>query len=314
MLLATHTDAMSLIEENGGLGLLGIMSYFNHVPRAARPRTLTFYFDCRHFMPGGEGSWPEYDYYTIHPERRASIVATIGVEHMGGRQTIEVGPDGNDYVYSSDRPEDGGVITSLMDVYNNNIWLVEAIARAATDNRWPRVDVKAGNVQPGVNGGFQGRVKSPMNKGRAYKIPGIGLAGDWPGGWTQTYAQIDTQAGADGFDEEYFVRQVAGLSQLTGDLMRVDPAVIDLGWGALKSALIALPDAAFVAPGGAAAGRAALVDQYVAAFRHVERGAYAEARTTLDALKAHAAASLASDHQAPIASLVAARRSRVEGR
>ena len=33
-----------------------------------------------------------------------------------------------------------------MDVYNNNIWLVEAIARAATDNHWPRVDVKAGNV------------------------------------------------------------------------------------------------------------------------------------------------------------------------
>ena len=33
MLLATHTDAMSLIEENGGLGMLGIMSYFNHVPK-----------------------------------------------------------------------------------------------------------------------------------------------------------------------------------------------------------------------------------------------------------------------------------------
>ena len=67
---------------------------------------------------------------------------------------------------SSERPENGGVITSLMDVYNNNIWLVEAIARAATDNHWPRVDVKAGDVGPGVNGGFQGRVKSPMNKGR----------------------------------------------------------------------------------------------------------------------------------------------------
>ena len=100
VLLATHTDAMSLIEENGGLGMLGIMSYFNHLPRSARPRTLVFYFDCRHFMPGGEASWPQFDYYKIHPERLKPVVATIGIEHMGGRQTIETGPGGNQYVYS----------------------------------------------------------------------------------------------------------------------------------------------------------------------------------------------------------------------
>src|SRR6185436_6181960 len=248
VLIATHTDAMSLIEENGGLGLLGIMSYFNHVPRSVRPRTLTFYFDCRHFMPGGEASWPEYDYYTIHPDRLKSIVATIGVEHMGGRQTIEAGPGGNQYAYSPETPENGGVITSLMDVFNNNIWLVEAIARAATDNRWPRVDVKSGaSGGPGVNGGFQGTVKSPMNKGRAYKIPGVGLAGDWPGGWTQTYAQVDTEAGPHGFDKNYFVQQVAGLSQLAGEFMLVKPIVIDLGWGKLKSAINTAADSDFVA-------------------------------------------------------------------
>src|SRR5207237_2839634 len=58
VLLATHTDAMSLIEENGGLGMLGIMSYFNRVAKNERARTLISYFDCRHFMPGGEPSWP----------------------------------------------------------------------------------------------------------------------------------------------------------------------------------------------------------------------------------------------------------------
>ena len=271
VLIATHTDAMSLIEENGGIGLLGILSYFNRLPQSARARTLTFYFDCRHFMPGGEASWPQFDYYTIHPERLKSIVATIGVEHMGGRQTIETGDGGNQYSYSRERPENGGVITSLMDVHNNNIFLVESIARAATDNHWPRVDVKAGNVAPGVNGGFQGTVKSPMNKGRAYKIPGVGLAGDWPGGWTQTFAQADTEAGGHGFDEHYFVQQVAGLSQLAGELMLVHPRVIDLGWGVLKSAIVKLP----------AAERDALLPQYVAAFRHVEAGALDKARAAL---------------------------------
>src|SRR5438045_5404032 len=120
-----------------------------------------------------------------------------------------------------------------MYVNKSNALLFEAIARAATDNRWPRVDVKAQNVVPGVNGGFQGSVKSPMNKGRGYGIPGLGLAGDWPGGWTQTFAQVDTEAGPHGFDQNYFVQQVAGLSQVTADLMTVRPLVIDLGWGHL---------------------------------------------------------------------------------
>ncbi len=297
ILLATHTDAMSLIEENGGLGMLGILSYFNHLPRAARPRTLVFYFDCRHFMPGGEGSWPQFDYYKIHPERLKPIIATVGIEHMGGRQTIETGPGGNRYVYSEEAPENGGVITSLMDVHNNNIWLVEAIARAATDNHWPRVDVKSGGTGPGVNGGFQGTVKSPMNKGRAYGIPGIGLAGDWPGGWTQTYAQVDTEAGMHGFDKDYFTQQVAGLSQLAGELMLVKAVVIDLGWGALKSALVKLSDSGFVAPQEAATRRQTLLNQYTAAFRHVEAANPGEARGVLKSLADNISAWVVRDRQ-----------------
>ncbi len=290
VLLATHTDAMSLIEENGGLGMLGIMGYFNHLPREARDRTLVCYFDCRHFMPGGENSWPEFDYYTIHPDKLKTVVATLGMEHMGGRQTIETGPDGNQYAYSSETPENGGVITSLIDVFNNNIWMVDAIAKAATDNRWPRVDVKAGNVAPGVNGGFQGTIHSPMNKGRVYGLPGIGLAGDWPGGWTQTYAQLDTEAGIDGFDAHYFVQQVSGLAQIAGALMLVDPKVIDLGWGQLKSALLNLDPMSFAAAEDAAARRATLVAQYVVAFRHVEAGALEPARDMLKDLAGNVAA------------------------
>jgi hypothetical protein len=304
VVLATHTDAMSLIEENGGLGMLAIMSYFNHIPKSARARTLTFYFDCRHFMPGGEPAWPRYDYYNIHPERLKRVVATLGMEHMGGRQTIESGPGGNNYVYSSELPENGGVITSLIDVYNNNIWMVETIAKAATDNHWPRVDVKAGNTEPGFNGGFQGQVKSPLNKGRAFHIPGIGLAGDWPGGWTQSFAQLDTEAGLHGFDKDYFMQQVAGLSQLAGELMLVKPLVIDLGWGDLKSALVKLPLSDFAAQQDAAAQRQTLVSQYVTAFRRVEVAAYADATSTLKTLAANVSAWVAPDKQAALSALV----------
>ena len=174
--------------------------------------------------------------------------------------------------------------------------IVGDVVFAATDNRWPRVDVKAGNVAPGVNGGFQGTVKSPMNKGRAYKIPGIGLAGDWPGGWTQTFAQVDTEAGPAGFDEHYFTAQVAGLSQLAGDFMHVDPRVLDLGWGTLKSSLLNLKDSAFAQASGAKASRPALVEQYVAAFRQAEAGARDKAATELKALSR-----MALDHIEPAA-------------
>jgi hypothetical protein len=145
-----------------------------------------------------------------------------------------------------------------------------------------------------------------MNKGRVYGIPGIGLAGDWPGGWTQTYAQIDTEAGAHGFDRDYFVQQVAGLSQLAGELMRVEPLVIDLGWGKLKSSLAKLPDAGFVAPEEAAAQRRMLLGQYVAAFRQVEAGSRAAARSLLKDLAAGIAARLASEQHAAVNALVEA--------
>jgi hypothetical protein len=307
VLLATHTDAMSLIEENGGIGMLGIMSYFNRLPKSDRPRTLIFYFDCRHFMPGAEASWPQYDYYTIHPERLKTIVATVGMEHMGGRQTIETGPGGNTYAYSPARPEDGGVITSLIDVHNNNVWMVEMIARAATANRWPRVDVKAGmDAGPGMNGGLQGRVKSPMNKGRGYKIPGCGLAGDWPGAWTQTFAQVDTEAGAHGFDEHYFVAQVAGLSQIAGEFMHVKPLVIDLGWGELKTALATLKAADFVTPANADTQRQRLVSRYVDAFRHIEQSDYSRAQASLTDLSAAVKAAVVSDMHASIDTVIGA--------
>jgi len=231
---------------------------------------------------------------------------------MGGRQTIETGPGGDTYAYSTARPEDGGVITSLVDVNNNNIWLVEAIARAAADNHWPRVDVKAGaSAGPGVNGGFQGSVKSPMNKGRAWKIPGCGLAGDWPGAWTQTYAQVDTEAGAHGFDENYFVAQVAGLSQIAGEFMQVRPRVIDLGWGELKTGIVTLKDGDFTAKADAAASRQRLLGQYVDAFRQIEAAKSQQAASVLKDLSASIASSVVSDKHPTLNKLIDDQRAKL---
>jgi len=303
ILLATHTDAMSLVEEDGSFGMLGILYYMNHIPQHQRPRTLVFWFDSRHFMPGAESAWSLYDYYLNNPEALNPIVATMGMEHMGGRSTYERGPDGNDYVYSSASPENGGVITSFIDVNNNNIWLIDSIAKAARDNHWPRVEASSGNVAPGVNGGFQKQVLSPVNKGRSYnpQIPGVGLAGDWPGAWTQEYSQLATEAGSAGFDENYFVTQVAGLTQIAGSLMARNniKIILDFGWGQIASGLTCtlpsicttapptglLPDSGFVTPENAPSQRAHLVREYETAFHYVVEGRYAHAIDRLQRLE-----------------------------
>jgi len=197
------------------------------------------------------------------------------------------------------------LINSLVDLNNNNLWLIDTVKHAAEDNRWPRVAASDGGVAPGVNGGFQKSVLSPVNKGRSYtpQIPGVGLAGDWPGAWTQEYSQLNTEAGFHGFDEDYFVAQVAGMTQIAGSVMVKSniPITLDLGWGSLASGLTCtlpsicsnapmtglLPDSQFVTPANAPAQRAELVEEYHSAFWDVSRGDYVEAITKLQGLEAN---------------------------
>ena len=322
IMVASHMDAMSLIEEDGGLGMLGVLYYFNHIPQAQRPRTLVFYFDARHFMPGAEGSWPQYDYYNIHPELLPKFMATVGMEHMGGRATLETGADGNDYEYTPGGPRSGGLTTSYIDVNNNNKWFIDTFAKAATDNNWPWIQVKAGAVEPGIAGGFQTATRSPLNKGGSYNppIPGVGLAGDWPGAWTQTYSQLDTEAGSPGFEPDYFVQQVAGMSQVIGNLMVVDPLVIDFGWGRLKSGLACadrilcttnpitgvLPNSQFTNPALASAIRSKLIFEYNNAMTFLANGQYAQAKSQLQNLQTSITATIKDPNQTALNILISA--------
>ena len=65
-----------------------------------------------------------------------------------------------------------------------------------------------------------------------------------------------------------------------------------------------LHDAAFVTPHEAAAHRQALVNQYVAAFRHVEAGALDKAKSTFKDLAADISTTVVRDRQGALAALV----------
>jgi hypothetical protein len=329
--IATHMDAQSLVEEDGALGMLGMMNYFNQIPQSQRPRTLQFWFDSRHFMPGAEGQWSIYDYLaTVAPQQAKPVVGYMSLEHMGGRNTQETGtPDGlstdtypngfigaDTYSYVNAAAQDGGDIDSLLNISNNNLFLINTLNQAASDNNWLRVFGASGGLAPGLQGGYQKTVNSAELKG----APGIGLAGDWPGAWTQEYSQIYTEAsctpatqgtancspqlsptGAPGFDENYFTAITGGMVEIAGKFMAQANFVIatDAGWGNIAAGLLCtssaicttapasgqLPNTSFITSANATTQRASLVSQYQTAFQYVQQGQYRQAINALNTLE-----------------------------
>jgi hypothetical protein len=177
--------------------------------------------------------------------------------------------------------------------------MIKQIRKAIIENGWERAEAKS-NSLPGVNGGYQSGVRSPLNKGGQFGIAGLGLAGDWPGAWTQTYAQLQTEAEGEmlGFDADNFLQEVAGFSQMVGNLMLVDPIVIDPAWGNIRAGLqceIAaicstpptgfLPNSQFVSPADAPSARQVLLNEYFAITELLEKGRYDEAKTELTHLQ-----------------------------
>jgi hypothetical protein len=93
--------------------------------------------------------------------------------------------------------------------------------------------------------------------------------------------------------------------------MLVHPRVIDLGWGTLKSALMNLPDSAFVAR-PPAAHRQAMLKQYVTAFRHVETAALDQAGSTLHDLVEHVGVAITTERRPAITALVEAQLAKLK--
>jgi hypothetical protein len=278
IVLGTHTDGMALTQDNGALGILGVINYFKHIPQAERPRTIMVFLECRHFMPGGENKWTEFNYFgpAHHPEHAAKVVSTLDMEHMGELETRETGPGGNTYELS------GRVETSTIGLYNNNPWSLRIAAQAVTEHRWPRVSIQSnGPTEPGINGGYMTSARTPMMVGSSLrpKKPGIGFAGNWPGAHTQVYSGLRY------FDPKLFRTQVLGMSQIVGELMLVKPVVIDLGWGNLHAMLANLNGDLFVTPVKWANRKAAFFDTYARVFSQVESGDLSSARAGLEALK-----------------------------
>ena len=216
IILVNHTDGPSITQDNGALGLLGIVKYFSNIPQSERPRTLTVFLDCRHYMPGMEDAHAAPDWFTRFPEKTSNIVGMIQTEHLGEMDYREV--DGR--VEPTDHAEQSYLWT------RNNEQLITAAKTAVSKYGWSRAQLSVPE-RPGKRGSLQQVWWGVGAIGQAdtgyyncdvwhcLDLPGFGLGGFLGYYWT-------SDSGIDRWNEQLFVSQTSTMTELTGVLMTAD--------------------------------------------------------------------------------------------
>ena len=216
IILVNHTDGPSITQDNGALGLLGIVKYFSNIPQSERPRTLTVFLDCRHYMPGMEDAHAAPDWFTRFPEKKSNIVGMIQTEHLGEMDYREV--DG--------RVEPTGHAEQSYLWTRNNEQLITAAKTAVSKYGWSRAQLSVPE-RPGKRGSLQQVWWGVGAIGQAdtgyyncdvwhcLDLPGFGLGGFLGYYWT-------SDSGIDRWNEQLFVSQTSTMTELTGVLMTAD--------------------------------------------------------------------------------------------
>lgn len=195
VLLISHTDGPSLTQENGPLGILGVLDHLSGHPQASRRRSILVLLDPSHFMPPGSAP----DWYERNPGLAGKIVASVGIEHLG---QVEYKEQGGEFL-ATGRPE----LTGLM-AQDNDV-LIKMAIEAVTTHQLPRTLVYSpSREEDGVWFGM-GKVALERN------IPGLGIMG-FMGPYWATTGRLDK------FDAALMVRQIAAMAQLTEGLMTAD--------------------------------------------------------------------------------------------
>lgn len=195
ILLISHTDGPNISQENGGLDILAVIEYFSHIPQNKRSRTLLVILDPQHYMPGRHA----VDWYELYPKAARKIVASIGVEHLG---QLEYREKGDDFLPTG-LPEE----TQLF-VQDNDV-LIKMAIKAVKDNHLPRTLVQC----PPRKG--QGMWVGMGTVALKKHIPGYGITASCNAYWS-------TEARIDKFDKDLTWKQIAVVTQLTGELMKID--------------------------------------------------------------------------------------------
>ena len=271
ILLATHVDGPSIVEDDGGLAVLSVLHYYAQIPQSERPKSIVVYFESRHFVPGTEASYP-FDTVKLHPELFKTVVGGLALEHFGGLQFAE--NEAGSYIPT------GKAATTFVWGWPNRLAIAEA-TRAIKDQALPRAinDVPA---RPGVNGKAQ---QNWLGGGFSRYLvdlggwPGWHISGDWPSaGFQAYYPGAKARISAD-----LFQKQSAVAVQLVNTLMVKDVIALAPVWGYLETDIANLPDDAFQNRALITVSRTAIKNDFNVIFEDVEAGRYDMARDKLSA-------------------------------
>ena len=91
IILSTHTDGVTWVQENGVAGVLAMARYLAGLPKQCRPRTFQFEFGSGHLGFARDGT--ELYARTLDPQYdQGTIAFAFALEHMGTREILPV-PD-----------------------------------------------------------------------------------------------------------------------------------------------------------------------------------------------------------------------------
>ncbi len=217
ILLATHVDGPSIVEDDGAFGILALLRHYAAIPQDQRPKSIVVYLESRHFVPGTEASYP-FDAPKDHPELFRTVVGGLALEHFGGLQFAENGD-----IYAPT----GKAATTYIWGWPNPFAIAESTAAIKGQNL-PRA-INAVPVRPGVNG----KPQQPWLGGgfSRYLVdlggwPGWHISGDWPSaGFQAYYPAAKTRVSA-----ELFQKQAAVALQLADVLMMKDVIALAPVW------------------------------------------------------------------------------------
>lgn len=211
ILMISHTDGPSISQENGPLGLLGIIHYFNQIKRAERKKTLMLFLDSRHYIPGREASLPDYDIDRVLlpggplAPVYGKIVASIHMEHLGQIEFSEI--DGR--YQATGRMETGSY-------YVTGYQPIVDMARDALIEYRPENQFLRSTDLPGVHCQSQGIWFGLGHHPRRIGVEVIASNLSFMG------AYWSTAAGMDFLDTGQFIKQMNVMTQITGNFMISD--------------------------------------------------------------------------------------------
>jgi hypothetical protein len=288
LLMITHTDGPSNVEDNGSLGILGVLRYFSQIPQEQRQRTIMVYLDNRHFVAGAESSYP-FDYFEDFPDAANGLVGGLAMEHFGGMQFAEVGDDYKATGWPAH--------TNLFSFPNP--MALDLISNAAKDMGLRR-GVVSTPTATGLSGVYSTTGANGQDEGFWYgpgfmspfvdngRLPAWHVSGDWPSaGYQAYYPAVGTRV-----DPEYYRTMVKVSIRLMQALETEDLTKLAPDWGIVRTNLKGLADASFQAGVSPTTTRSDLLTQFDAIYALVRTGDYANVSAQLPALRAKVQASL----------------------